>query len=1015
MSLEIKLIGYPEVYNDSKKIVFPFKKAEGILYMLLIEKRIERDKLCTFFWPENSTKTAKKNLRNAIYNLRKLVGDDIIISPKRSLIEINYDKIIKFDVDIIFEKKYKEEKSIDWIINRETYEFIEGFHISDLVEFQEWLQLQRKNFNEELKNYLSEFCDNYEIDIDKKIEILKTIIKLDEFDENNYLKLINLYKEKGHYQKSIETFNDLKDLLEKELAITPSKEIYQVIEKIMLKRRIDTFKKRKEKAFSFGRDEEFRILNYNYSSFMDNKDYKNSLISGEPGIGKTNLIDSFKDSINKKNIYMVNMKCYQLEEEYYYECWKNPLEELSNIIKNDEISIPDYNLSILKSLFPTINFNVEAKSYLGEERNFRIVEKAIIDLFNIIAKKKKIVFIIEDIHWIDTVSLQLLRALLNQEKINMITFLTSRNVVRDEIEKFIYHLKYKDRLEQIELERFSKFETKELIKHFIDLSEEYHDIIWKESEGNPLFIIEYVNNIQQNNNFNILNSKSGDVIKSRVLNLPENSKKILEICSVFLESIKLDLIEELLEKSRIEIIDNLDDLLKRKILVEDYDSNDGLLINFSHNKIKTYLYNQMSSSKRKLLHMKFSEYWERKINNTENDRSIYPYLIHHFNKSGNNLKLFKYRLKRFSGLVMVNHEMFPEMEDYNINNGQTVYLDEKEVEQNINNLNELYSKLSKKENSKEFKELEIIYLYIIGRMEIDIGNENKGLELIRKMIKIAEDIDNNEYIIKGCFKLIHLAINTFDLELMRSGIDYAEKKVKDEGQFGKIKRLKGFMYILKGDYQLGEKLLVESIEIFEFPEFKNRYILNKAAAYLYLGESRRLQQDFEKALCYYDQCYNICNEKKLLSGMAFTLANKGRILYEKGLYEESKKILNRSLKYYDKIVFLWGRYISYGYLALIYAQYEKYEKSYNYLKKSFFCINKNKNNYEKGVLCRIKAEIIIKTKKYKDRMKFLELIQENMINCCSGELKCFENTAMTYESKLINNYLKDETVREVLK
>ncbi|GEM_PF-619433 len=1015
MDLKIKLIGYPQVYMKDKKIVFPFRKAEGILYVLLVEKKIERDKLCTLFWPDNSTKIAKKNLRNAIYTLRKLLGDDVIVSPKRAIIEINFKKIYELDIDIIINKNYEDRTNINDIINKKSYEFLEGFHISDLFEFQEWLQLKRKKINEILKEYLIECCEKNIFDIDTKIDTIRRVIRLDEFDENSYLKLINLYKEKGQYQKSFETFNTLENLLKDELGITPSKELIEVVERIMVKRKIETFKKRKEKSFSFGRDEEFRVLNYNYSSFIDEEPFKNCLLSGEPGIGKTNLINSFKESIINSNINIINMKCYQLEEDYYYECWKKPLEELAEIIRKDKIKVPDYTLSILQSLFPTINLQVESEGYLGEERNFRIVEKALIDLFNIVSNNSKLFFIIEDLHWIDTVSLQLIRGLLSKEKINMITFFTSRNVIRDEIEKFIYYLNYRNKLEEIELNRFNKEETGKLVEHFIDINNEIREVIWKGSEGNPLFIIEYINNIQQNKNFDILKSKAGDVIKSRVLNLPSESRKILELCSIFLESIKLDLIEELLGKSRIEIIDYLDDLMKRKILIEDYDSNDGLIINFSHNKIKTYLYNQMSASKRRLLHIKFSEYWEKNLNNSQNDRSVYPYLIHHNNKSGNKLKLFKYKLKRFIGLVMINHEMFPEMEDYNINNGRTLYLDDKEVEQTINNINNLYDELKEKENSKEFKELEIMHLYIIGRMEIDIGNEDKGMNLIKKMIKISEEINNNEYIIKGCFKFIHLSINTFDLDLMRKSIEYAEKKVDDEGQSGKIKRLKGYMNVLIGNYNLGEKLLFESINIFDLPEYKSKYILNKAAAYLYLGENKRLQEDFNSALNYYDRCYSICDEKRLLSGMAFTLASKGRILYEKGLYQESKKILNESIDYYKKIVFLWGRYISYGYLALIYANNKEFEKSYELLKKSFLFINKSKNIYEKGILCRIKAEIIIKTKGYKENYKFIKLIEDNMNSCCNGELKCFENPAMTYEKKLINKYLEDELVKTVLK
>ncbi len=1012
--LRIKLIGYPEIKKNSEVVFFPYKKAEGILYMLLIEEQMEREKICNYFWPDTNSQTAKKNLRNAVYNLRKKLGDDIILSPKRSILKINKEIITEIDIDNFISKDINKDKDLKSIIKMSTQELLEGFYIGNLYEFENWLYMKRSEFinkyNEFLNNLLKSNINNA-----LKILICQKLIEVDQFDEKSYIKLIDLYKIEGNYKKCIDVYNKLEKKLSEELSITPSKEVIDMVEKILIKRQIKFVNQKKSSEICFGREKEIELINKNYNLFLQNNEFSNYLLYGEAGIGKTNLINTLISNVD--NCFILKMNCYQFEEDYSYESWKTPLDQISEIIKNYNIEIPCIITKNINSLFPSFVSKDDMDNYIDEERNYKLIQKSILNIFSIINKIKKIILVVEDIHWIDKTSLEILRALISNKISNIFILMSCRNINKEKIDKFLYYLKNRKLINIINLKRFSEKETKELINHFIKIDKKSQDIIYKESEGNPLFIMEYINNIQQNKDFNILNSRAGDVIKSRIVNIPLKCRKLLEICSVFVEFIHLEALENITKMSKIDIIDILDELMSRKLINEDSNLKGEIVLYFSHSKIKTYLYNSMSESKKSLLHSRFAEYYELLLNDNNNRSTYFPKLIYHYQACDNKIKHFEYRLKRFTRLVMMNHEMFPNIEEYNINDGVAVYLDKNEINIEINKLKKMYNELKNNGNDEYFEELKIIYLHIIGRMHIGMGNEKEGEELTRNMIKTSEKIYNHNYILKGCFNLIHLSINTFNLNMMQDSISHAENKlhlIDDRGLKAKLMRLNGYMKILNGNYCEGERLLEEAIGIFVEPEYIEKYILNVAASYLYIGESRRLQEKFEEALLYYDKSYNIFKEKRLITGMAIVLSNIGRTYYENEKIDKSKELLVKSLKYYNKIVFIWGRFITHGYLSLIYAREKNEKLSYKHFNEAFNCINKTKNIYEKGVMCRIEAEIILITQKFKNHEDFIELIKSNINNCFQGKIKCFENCAMTYEKTIIKKLIKNEKVSNVL-
>ena len=69
--LNAKLFGTPAVSVDGREITLPYKKADALLYYLILKRKTTRSELIGLLYEDTDSATALKNLRHAIYTIRK--------------------------------------------------------------------------------------------------------------------------------------------------------------------------------------------------------------------------------------------------------------------------------------------------------------------------------------------------------------------------------------------------------------------------------------------------------------------------------------------------------------------------------------------------------------------------------------------------------------------------------------------------------------------------------------------------------------------------------------------------------------------------------------------------------------------------------------------------------------------------------------------------------------------------------------------------------------------------------
>jgi len=348
---------------------------------------------------------------------------------------------------------------------------------------------------------------------------------------------------------------------------------------------------------------------------------------------------------------------------------------------------------------------------------------------------------------------------------------------------------------------------------------------------------------------------------------------------------------------------------------------------------------------------------EKSLKNDASDIKIYSHLVYHFNNGGDKLSALKYSIKNANTYLDFNHELFPVLEDINFNNG--LYLNPSQANKHLVEMEELLQEVKASEGaSKEITPLEIAYLHLTGRYLIREGNYEDGCLKIDKMIALCEKVQDKEYALKGYRQMIYYCIQVDNIELMKNTIDKAlemAREINNINEVGILFRLKGLNKIMSGNYEEAEELLKESISNLQKEiDSEDKYLINIAAAYNYIGDIRRYKKDYEGALSYYKNSINLCYDKKVLIGLPLFNTNAGMAAYELGDIEGAKEYFAKALDLYDKLNSLWGRSIAEVYMCLICLNEDKKSEAEEHLKAADYYMAKLKSPNEIAIVSRLK-------------------------------------------------------------
>lgn len=1020
MQLDVKLLGKTEVKLGEEIVDFPYQKVEALFYYLVVEKKISRIKIASFLWGNMPDSKAKKNLRNALYQLKKSLVDDVFKKNGSSTLLLNQEKY-NFRIDL---EQFLESSSLEKALSYYKGDFLSEFILKNSSSFNDWI-IENRNYYQQI--YIDKLKEKIKLleeesNIDKAIKYLKKLINVDEFNEKAYRKLMEFYHKKGQSAKAIQIYKDLTKILEEELGINPDNKTLNLLQKIKNEKKIEVTKN-KNLDFTF-RKEEIENLIYNLRHFKSGKKAYSYFISGEAGIGKTTLLKKFLDKSKLDDLCVLQTNCFQGEERYIFNPLKKIVKQLEEKLDLDELEINYPWKKVLSILFPSLFVN----SNLGNKQNYEFDSlqyqsalKALLYLLQTAAQKKKLILIFEDLQWSDEKSLLFIKQLIQENKNNNILVLvTSRINRRDKVLNEFTSLKRQNHLKEMKLSRLNYDEVKTFVDRTMpdnNFDEEIYSDIHRETEGNTFFLVELLRLFKEKNRERALSEfiqteGCQNILQNKISNISEKAKKLLMLAAVCYKDIDYDLLSSISGMDDFELIENLEELQNYYILEENKDGNiQNVRYWFVHSKLKEYVYNQISNSRLKLLHRRIAGYLENNIENINSSRERFTKLIYHYSRAGNKIKKLEYLIKEAETYFKQTHKLFPIIHDNNFDKKQIMFLKKEDAKKYLIEIKKSFKEVAKSNNYQDkLEELRMKYLYISSRYYLCQGKYDIAINHIKNMLKKAEELKNTELLIEGYQELAGFGIQKENSELIannaRKIISLAQNLDKNE-LAGAGYRYLGVSKLYKKNFLGAKNNFKKSLNMFEKAErFGRKYKINMAGIFNYLGEVERYRSNFNKAFEFYNKGIDCYKEHEVSHGLGILYTNLGQLYYNQNQIVEAKIEFNNAIRIFNKLNTIWGYLsIAYSYKALIKFYDGDYQKSNDLLLKAEKILDNYVKKYWQGILFRVKAEISYNLEKGSEIWEKYDNIDPSKQEYYLDEAyEIFKNVGTLNEQRIIKSF-----------
>jgi TolB-like protein/DNA-binding SARP family transcriptional activator/Tfp pilus assembly protein PilF len=235
----LQLFGRPSITatgGDSAKEIAVQRRRVALLAILALaeERGLSRDKILGLLWPENDTERARNLLNVAVYALRKVLGDEAIISDGDGL-RLN-SRVIQSDVADFESAVARDEAATAVALHAAP--FLDGFFITDAPEFERWVERERDRLGRLYCGLIEKLADQSERegDFDHAAEWWKSRASYDPYDSRVTLRLIHALDAAGNTAAALQQAQIHARLLKQDFGVEPPADLKSATEALRTRR-----------------------------------------------------------------------------------------------------------------------------------------------------------------------------------------------------------------------------------------------------------------------------------------------------------------------------------------------------------------------------------------------------------------------------------------------------------------------------------------------------------------------------------------------------------------------------------------------------------------------------------------------------------------------------------------------------------------------------------------------------------------------------------------------------------
>jgi DNA-binding CsgD family transcriptional regulator len=345
--------------------------------------------------------------------------------------------------------------------------------------------------------------------------------------------------------------------------------------------------------------------------YIDGGEPVTMCVGGEAGVGKTRLVSQFAVQVRASGGQVLLGGCLELAEVMLP--YAPVLEALRGLDRGLEPAVLDELVGperpLLARLLPELGQGEEstpAGLAVGSSAQARLFE-AFLALLERLANRSPTVLVVEDLHWADRSTLDLLTFLVRNVRAALLLVLTYRT---DELHRahplrpFLAGLDRSGRVQRLNVPRFDRADTAELLAGIlgarpdIELVERIH----RRSDGNAFFVEELLAAINQGNGRSLPPSLE-NVLLSRIQVLPEAAQAMLRVVAAAGGRVEAELVAAVSDLPEADLLAGLRVAVAHQVLVPDPATE---TFAFRHALTQEALYAELLPGERSRLHAGFA-------------------------------------------------------------------------------------------------------------------------------------------------------------------------------------------------------------------------------------------------------------------------------------------------------------------------------------------------------------------------------------------------------------------------
>lgn len=607
MELEVRLFANPAILQDGVNVgAFSSLQIQRLMAMLTLEpgERLPRSRIAFRLWSDSPEAQARTNLRKLLHQLRRGIADiERFIEIGQQSIRWRGNPASRVDV-IEFKTALGEQDDARAI----------AVYCGDLLPdcYDDWIIEARRRLREEASEALDRLAAAAEDSGDPPRVIARASerLKLDPCWEPAYRRLMRAHGELGNRAAAMQVYHQCAEHLDAELRVAPDPETQAVYHEVCLRSR-DTSPASRAVIGSWpmvGREDELARIASLWQATASGRAHL-LLVSGEPGIGKTRLIDEFARDIQAEG-NVVRARAYEAAGRLP---WGIIVEWLrSQPIRSAIERLAPQWRGVLEILLPelrTTPLPVEKSKAAIIDPSFR---RQLFDAVagTLVATERPTLLIVDDLQWADTDTIQFISFLIASHPTSPVLV---AGTVRDEeidpdhaLTRMQTGLCAKGNVTELQLAPLGAAATAQLVFHLTGDTIEpgEADRVWRDTSGLPLYLVEAARaGLTGRSSITVpLSPTVRAMIASRLDRLSPTVASVVEVAATIGQAFNIETLTLASQEDEVEVHNAVDELWRRRIIRER-----GAAYDFTHARIREVAYERISPARRRRLHREIAD------------------------------------------------------------------------------------------------------------------------------------------------------------------------------------------------------------------------------------------------------------------------------------------------------------------------------------------------------------------------------------------------------------------------